>query len=192
MYGTELCVLRVIESVWKTYQYIGKTTADANFLNPDNWKDFGSLASGSEAMIDIDRLVPLSTGFYTLGTALNALKKYQEDTAVDYRKRGLVISYSTASNVVETKQFQGDNAITDDFWQDGLWKEFGDSSKVETKDEPKAGGKDALSTGGAYNAIPTDINAEVEGTTLKLNLVRADGEQVGDGKQVTLPSGGRR
>lgn len=178
------------ESVWKTYQYIGKTTADTNFLNPDNWKDFGSLASGSEAMIDIDRLVPLSTGFYTLGTALNALKKYQEDTAVDYRKRGLVISYSTASNVVETKQFQGDNAITDDFWQDGLWKEFGGSSKVETKDEPQAEGKDALSTGGAYNAIPTDINAEVDGTTLKLNLVRADGEQVGDGKQVTLPSGG--
>ena len=34
--------------IWKTYQYIGRTVTEVNWKNADNWKDFGSLAAGSE------------------------------------------------------------------------------------------------------------------------------------------------
>lgn len=104
------------KGTWKTYQYVGSNTEDANWFDTDNWKDFGSMVQGSEAVIDLDTIVPLPTGYYTLGTALNALKTYQESTGVSYQKRGLIISYSTEANKVETKQYQGDSALTDDFW----------------------------------------------------------------------------
>lgn len=44
-------------SIWKTYQYVGKTVTETNWLNTDNWKDFGSLAAGSETYLIIDKLV---------------------------------------------------------------------------------------------------------------------------------------
>jgi len=40
--------------IWKTYQYVGKTVTQTNWLDPDNWKDFGSLAAGSETYLVID------------------------------------------------------------------------------------------------------------------------------------------
>ena len=43
--------------IWKTYQYIGKTLSSQNWFNIENWKDFGSLAAGSETYIIIDNLI---------------------------------------------------------------------------------------------------------------------------------------
>lgn len=148
------------KGTWKTYQYIGMSTDDTYWYDTDNWKDFGSMVQGSEAVIDLDTIIPLQTGYYTLGTALNALKTYQESTGVNYQKRGLVISYSTEANKVETKQYQGDSALTDDFWIADLWQDFGGGSKVKTSDTMEDGGHDAFSTGGAYKAVPTEIEAE--------------------------------
>lgn len=75
--------------IWKTYQYVGKSITEANWFNTDNWKDFGSLAAGSESYIIIDTLVgnPEVGKFYTLETAVAALLKYQEKTSVNYAKK---------------------------------------------------------------------------------------------------------
>lgn len=165
------------KGTWKTYQYIGASTEDNAWYDTDNWKDFGSMVQGSEAMIDIDRLVPLQTGYYTLGTALSALKTYQESTAVNYQKRGLVISYATEANKVETKQYQGDSALTADFWEAGLWQDFGGGSKLTAKDAMESGGTDAWSTGGAYKTVPTEIAADDSGEgSVKLQLKNKAGD----------------
>ena len=165
------------KGTWKTYQYIGASTEDNAWYDTDNWKDFGSMVQGSEAMIDIDRLVPLQTGYYTLGTALSALKTYQESTAVNYQKRGLVISYATEANKVETKQYQGDSALTADFWEAGLWHDFGGGSKLTAKDTIEPGGTDAWSTGGAYKTVPTEIAADDSGEgSVKLQLKNKAGD----------------
>lgn len=175
--------------IWKTYQYVGKSITEANWFNTDNWKDFGSLAAGSESYIIIDTLVgnPEVGKFYTLETAVAALLKYQEKTSVNYAKKGLIISYSTAENVMETKQFQG--SVTD-IGEVGLWKDFGGSSKVETKDEPAENGKDALSTGGAYNSIPANLHVDTDtGGIVKLQMMNAGGQGVGDEVQFAVGTG---
>ena len=164
------------KGTWKTYQYIGMSTDDTYWYDTDNWKDFGSMVQGSEAVIDLDTIIPLQTGYYTLGTALNALKTYQESTGVNYQKRGLVISYSTEANKVETKQYQGDSALTDDFWIADLWQDFGGGSKVKTSDTMEDGGQDAFSTGGAYKAVPTEIEAEESEGSVALRLKSKGGD----------------
>lgn len=164
------------KGTWKTYQYIGMSTDDTYWYDTDNWKDFGSMVQGSEAVIDLDTIIPLQTGYYTLGTALNALKTYQESTGVNYQKRGLVISYSTEANKVETKQYQGDSALTDDFWIADLWQDFGGGSKVKTSDTMEDGGHDAFSTGGAYKAVPTEIEAEESEGSVALRLKSKGGD----------------
>ena len=174
--------------VWKTYQYIGKTVTEANWLNPDNWKDFGSLAAGSEPYIIIDALVgtPEVGTYYTLETAVQALLKYQQTSGVTYAKKGLIISYGIAENQMETKQFQGE---VGNFGTVELWRDFG-GSKGETKDTPEEGGKDAFSTGGAYEQLPTeiDVNTETQGV-VKLQLKNAKGNAIGEEKQFNVGTG---
>lgn len=168
------------KGTWKTYQYIGMSTDDTYWYDTDNWKDFGSMVQGSEATIDIDTIIPLSTGYYTLGTALSALKTYQESTGVNYQKRGLVISYSTEANKVETKQYQGDSALTDDFWIADLWQDFGGGSKLQANDTMEDGGEDAFSTGGAYKVVPTGIEATEEDGSVKLQLKNKAGDTLSE------------
>lgn len=175
--------------IWKTYQYIGKTVTEQNWVNEDNWKDFGSLAAGSEPYIIIDSLVGASGvgSYYTLATAVQALVAYQDRTKVTYAKKGLIISYSIGENQMETKQFQGE---VSDFGEVGLWKDFGGGSKVETSDTPEEGGQDALSTGGAYEHIPAtlSVDTETEGT-IKLRMQNAAGDMIGDEVQFAVGTG---
>ena len=174
--------------IWKTYQYVGKTVTQTNWLDPDNWKDFGSLAAGSETYLVIDELCGTPTGgAYTLGSAVDALIAYQTKTGVSYAKKGLIISYKTGQNEMETKQFQGE---VSDFKEVGLWKDFGGGNKVETKDATEKDGKDALSTGGAHNLIPANlkVDTETEGV-VKVSMVNAEGDTVGDEQQFTVGTG---
>jgi hypothetical protein len=180
----------IAAGLWKTYQYIGKTVTSANWLNTDNWKDFGSLAAGSETYIIINDLIgaPIAGEYYTLETAVARLVAYQNESGVTYAKKGLIISYRTGENEMETKQFQGE--VTD-FGEVGLWKDFGGGSDVETADEPEEDGEDAFSTGGAYAHIPTGIkvDTETEGV-VKLQLENAGGDGIGDEVQFPVGTGG--
>ena len=188
--GGLILSFEIAAGLWKTYQYIGKTVTETNWLNESNWKDFGSLAAGSEPYIIIDTLVgPPSVGsYYTLATAVQALLAYEQQTHVTYAKKGLIISYSIGENQMETKQFQGE--VTD-IGQIGLWKDFGGGGgTVETSDEPEDGGADAFSTGGAYTHLPVTAQ-QVESSDedfLAYALVNEDGDPLGDA--FLIPKGG--
>ncbi len=180
----------IASGIWKTYQYTGRTLTEDNWKNANNWKDFGSLAAGSETHIVIDTLVgaPTIGEFYTLESAVTALLAYQREKGVTYAKPGLVISYRIAENSMETKQFQG--AISD-FSEVALWKDFGGGgSKVELSDTPEVGTGKAFSAEGAYNHTPTkiDVDTETEGV-VKLVLKNSAGEAVGDEVQFPVGTG---
>ncbi|MBQ9524778.1 MAG: hypothetical protein IJR69_06625, partial [Bacteroidaceae bacterium] len=145
--------------VWKTYQYIGRSTSEQNWKNTANWKDFGSLAEGSEICLNINNLCgsPTTGDYYTLQTAVARLIAWQESSGVNYKKTGLIISYQTAENTLETKQFQG--SVTD-FGEVGLWKDFGGGGEVT--DQPAESSNTPFSAGGAYTNIPTGIKVDAE------------------------------
>lgn len=82
------------------------------------------------AVININAMAD-SDDTYTLETAIAALADYEEENNVTYRKSGLVLTYKTASDTWESKQFQGD---VEDFDDESLWTDFG-SGKVEVDDE---------------------------------------------------------
>lgn len=173
---------------WKTYQYVGNSPERNDWLTIENWKDFGSLAEGSETYIVVDQLCGTPDEHYTLSTAIDALVAYQERTKVAYAKRGLIIAYSTARNTFETKQFQGDSVVGG-FGNASLWKDFGGGgSLVETDDTPAPNGTDAFSTGGAYRHLPValDLDDSDEGI-VKLQLKNEAGQEIGD--QVTFRVG---
>lgn len=176
--------------IWKTYQYIGRTLTETNWNNPDNWKDFGSLAAGSETYLVIDELIgaPSAGEYYTLETAVLALIAYQNETNVNYAKKGLIISYKTGENEMETKQFQGE---VSDFGEVGLWKDFGGGTDVDVTDEPEKDSEKAFSAGGAYNLLPTGlkVDTETEGI-VKIQLENAEGDGIGDEVQFAVGSGG--
>lgn len=174
---------------WKTYQYVGKIVTESNWLNVENWKDFGNLAAGSEALVIIDSLPWQNKigNYYTLETALASLLYCQEKTGVTYAKKGLIISYSVAANKMETKQFQGE---LNDFSEVGLWSDYGGGGKVETKDDTEVNGKDAFSTGGAHALIPTTlkVNTEEKGV-VKMQMANAEGERIGDEVSFAIGTG---
>lgn len=176
--------------IWKTFQYIGKTVNETNWLNSDNWKDFGSLAAGSETYIIIDEMIgaPVAGDYYTLESAVARLVAYQQQTSVNYAKKGLIISYRTGENTMETKQFQGQ--VTD-FGEVGLWKDFGGGTDVEVTDDPEENSEKAMSAGGAYKHLPTGIkvDTETEGV-IKLQLENAGGDGIGDEVQFPVGTGG--
>jgi len=178
------------ENSWKTYQYVGSDTTEENFTNADYWVDMAGLTEGSEPMINIDYLCgAFSGGYYTLQYAIAALLALEQSKGITYQKSGLVITFQSGENTWEAYQFNGDIA---DFSETALWTEFGagGGGDVETSDEPAEGGKDAFSTGGAYKYIPVGmgINAEEEGV-VKLWLVNAAGEQIGDEVQFAVGTG---
>ena len=181
----------IADGSWKTYQYIGADSSQVNFNNPENWLDLAGMSAGDEMFINVDYLCGACSvaSFYTLEYAIAAIKALQTSTGITYAKSGLVITYKTADNTWETKQFKGEAT---DFGEAALWQDFGGGggSKVETKDEPEEDGEDAFSTGGAYDLIPTDlhIDTETEGV-VKISMLNAKGEMVGNEQQFPVGTG---
>lgn len=188
-----MLTFQVSKKIWKTYQYIGATLD--GFQNTANWQDFGSLAAGSETYININNLIDGNgqTVYYTLSSAVAALISYQQSTAVNYIKRGLIISFLSEPNKTKSFQFTGDNITDASQTADGatLWVEFGKSDDIKVADAPAKGGKDPFSTGGAYTNTPTDLDIqEEEGGVYKFALTNADGDQIGEQKQIVIKGGG--
>lgn len=180
----------IAAGTWKTYQFVGKSLTEEQWINPENWKDFGSLAAGSEPYIIIDNIVgaPTFGNFYTLESALTALLAYQKEKGLTYAKPGLVISYKVAENKMETKQFQG--AIAD-FSEPALWSDFGGGgSKIELSDNPEVGTGKAFSAEGAHHHLPVNlmVDTETEGV-VKIAMQNADGDTVGDEIQFPVGTG---
>lgn len=181
----------VARGSWKTYQYIGEDSQESTFKNLNNWLDLAGMSAGAETLINIDALCGACTAaaYYTLEYAISALGSLSTTTGIDYRKSGLVITYMVAENTWECKQFRG---VVSDFGEASLWQDFGGSgSQVETADNPEEDGKDAFSTGGAYNHLPTGIKVDTETEGIvKLQLENASGDGLGDEVQFPVGTGG--
>jgi hypothetical protein len=184
-----LMTFQATKQSWKTYQYIGNSLDESSWTNDDNWKDFGSLAAGSENYIVINNLcgAPTAGNYYTLESAVTRLIAFEQETGVKYIKTGLIIAYVNGENSMETKQFNGNVA---DKSQVALWKDFGGGSKVTVSEVPERGGKDAFSTGGAYTQMVSNLRVDTETHgTIKLAMVNRAGEEVGDEIQFNVGTG---
>lgn len=142
----------IAKGSWKSYKYVGLTLDTNDVLDKENWLDLAGMSAGSEPFVNINAVCEDKD--YTLSLAIQALLDLKQSTGIDYRKEGMVITYRRSSNpfVWETKQYQG--ALTDlTATNEAQWIDFGNGGdgKVETKDTPEKDGKDALSTGGAYD-----------------------------------------
>ena len=172
----------IAKGSWKSYKYVGLTLDPNEILNKDNWLDLAGMSAGSEPFVNINAICDDKD--YTLSLAIQALLDLKESTGIDYRKEGMVITYRRSSNpfVWETKQYQG--ALSDlTATNEEQWHDFGNGGggKVETKDEPEKDGKDALSTGGAYEMqqnqfagleiVPDPTNYVIQGVSKAGNAI---------------------
>lgn len=166
---------------WKTYQYIGPNTSDAQFRNVANWIDLAGMSAGAEAIINVDALCPrLVAGYYTKDTAIDAILALQQSSGIKYAKGGLVITFRSGEYTFEAYQFTGQ---PDDFASKELWKEFGGGGSVRTSDTSEKGGHDAFSTGGAYEMEQKqfdhlDIDQDAENHIIK--AINKHGDEMGD------------
>ena len=140
---------------WKTYQYIGSTTKPGDFVDVENWLDTAGISAGVEPVINVTELCGLSPvdGANMLSKAIAAIVAFSESTGIEYRKGGLVLTYKTADQKWETKQFIGDFSTSNakEFENESLWKDFGGGgSAIELADDPEQDGTKAFSSGGAY------------------------------------------
>ena len=173
----------ISEGIWKTYQYIGSSLTEDDWVNAENWKDFGSLAAGSELVLNINNVCgePDAGSYYTLESAISKLLRYQDQSSVVYAKPGLIISYRIGPSELECKQFCGtydhiNNTSADEltFGSIDLWKDFGGGGKMsglklgETALEPDEEGNVQIPVDNSLNAnspnmLPNNvITAEFE------------------------------
>lgn len=182
-------------TTWKQYQYIGSTLdPEGDFKNEKLWNDMAGMSAGKEEIINVNDLCgngSLSGGAYTLATAITAILAKESESGITYQKPGIVLTYKVADGKWESKQLV---QSVNDFGNVAAWKDFGGGgSEVVTKDAPAKGGKDALSTGGAYNTTPVDLGGEVDGNTVKVWLVGGsdkDRFKIGDGFEFIASQGG--
>ena len=170
---------------WKTYQYVGPNVTEDQFVkNPKNWIDLAGMTAGAEAIINVDDLCPRSeqglTGYYTRDTAIDAILAKQASSGIKYEKSGLVITFRSEEYKWESYQFTGE--VTDITNKD-LWKEFGGGGSVKTADTPEKDGKEALSTGGAYEMQQSafdhlDLDQDADNHIIK--AVDKRGKEMGD------------
>lgn len=173
---------------WKTFQYIGVNTEPNNFKSPANWIDNAAMSAGSESVINVNYLCgDRAVGFYDLASAIQAVIDKETETGIIFRKAGIILTYIVAEGKWESKQLV--QRVTD-FANINAWKDFGSGGEVKTSDTPAAGGKDAFSTGGAYNMLPAQHTVTQEDGTVSIQFQNADGEPVMEPVSFLASTGG--
>ena len=176
---------------WKSYQYVGVNDTEGQFKNIDNWIDLAGMSAGSEAVINIDELIPRAVaGYYTKDTAIDALLSYIQSSGINYSKGGLIITFRVSEYGWETYQFTGQET---DLSSKELWKPFGGGGAVKTEDKPANGGKDAFSTGGAYEMAQNafdHLEPDQDADNYLIKAVNKRGEDMGDPISIPKSNGG--
>lgn len=162
---------------WKQYQYIGSTLAVGDFCDELNWIDMAGTSAGTETVVIIDELCgpPKAADYYSFESAIDALANYEAETKIVYRKQGMIIIYRVGPSKMEVLQLV--QKVTD-FGNRAAWKEIGGGAEIVVRDTPSKGGKDAFSTGGAYDALPTQHEVTQEDGTVSIQFKNAGGEPV--------------
>ncbi len=179
-------------ATWKQYQYIGSTLKVEDFCNESNWIDMAGTSAGTEPVLNVNFLCgegALQYGAYTLESAIKAISDKETETGITYRKAGMVITYKIGDGKWESKQLV---QTVNSFNVPGAWESFGSAkgNEIQTSDKPVKGGKDAFSTGGAYDRIPTGRKVTQKDGTVTIQLTNDAGEDIMDPIEFLASQGG--
>lgn len=176
---------------WESKQWDG----EGEFTEDSSWSDFGVNGNNIGNTVNVNDVC--GDIEYTLSTAIKALQDKETESGIKYFKSGVVLTYKTAEKdakgapVWEAYQFTREVA---DINPADLkpWIPFGGGgqTEVETKDDPAPGGKDALSTGGAYKHIPTKYRVTQEDGTVTIQPLNEAEEEVGEAITFFASQGG--
>ena len=111
---------------WKCKQFTGDASDDTIFATASNWKDFGGGGSGA-GFYNVTTQIPLSTGYYTLNTAVAAVAAVGIE---DDQKKGMVITFEEAAGKWVNYRFIGSDIST--FADVTSWKLYIEDTYVRT------------------------------------------------------------
>lgn len=146
------------ENGWQSKQWTNTT----DWSTESNWKDFGANGESIGNTINVNSLCENKE--YSLSTAIQAVLDLEKESGLSYFKSGVVLTFKTADKdsngapVWLAYQFTREVADINPA-DEKPWVTFGSGggSNVSTSDNATEGGKDALSTGGAYNLAKKSI-----------------------------------
>ena len=181
----------IAKGTWKIYQYIGTSLESDEVLKKENWLDLAGMSAGTESIININDICEDID--YTISTALTALINKEEETGVNYRKLGLIITYrrDANENKWETKQYIG--SLLEDMLpkNEKLWADFGsggggisETTEVIAKDNPLPPTSNAVYEEFQAKAI-VDFDDLSDGENYKFQGVNKRGERLGN--PITIP-----
>lgn len=181
---------KVTEGAWESKQFAGSSLE--GFDAEDNWLDFGAGGdmTGKGAVLLIDEIAPLSNGYYSLQTAVNALTAYEAANETECIKPGVVIIYRTGKETFESKQLCASRADYNDL---AAWIDFGSAAggTVETDSEIIKDSTNPVAGGAVYDAMPVDVDGEqAEDGTVRVFMKNAEGLPLGDGFSFAVGTGG--
>lgn len=176
---------------WESKQWDG----DGSFDDEKSWTDFGVNGNNIGNTVNVNDVC--GDIEYTLSTAIKAVQDKETESGIKYFKSGVVLTYKTAEKdskgapIWEAYQFTREIA---DINPADLkpWIPFGGGggSNIETKEDPAAGGTDALSTGGAYKHIPTKYKVTQEDGTVTIQPMNEAEEEIGEAITFFASQGG--
>lgn len=182
---------KVAEGEWESKQFAGSSLE--GFATETNWTDFGGAGgdmTGKGAVLLVDEIAPLSSGYYILQTAINALTAYETANETECIKPGVVIIYRTGKETFESKQLCASRADYNDL---AAWTDFGSTAggTVDTDSEIIKDSTNPVAGGAIYDAMPVDVDGEqAEDGTVRVYMKNAEGMPLGDGFTFAVGTGG--
>lgn len=178
------------ENGWQSKQWTN--TADWN--TESNWTDFGANGESIGNTINVNALCDNIE--YSLSTAIQAVQDLEKESGLSYFKSGVVLTFKTADTDLNGAPvwlaYQFTREVADINPADEKpWVAFGGggSGNVETADVPEKDGKQALSTGGAYEMQEKAIGGfdeESDEDYIYYKAVNLNGAQLPD-VQIKIP-----
>lgn len=179
------------ENGWQSKQWTNTT----GWAIESNWTDFGTNGESIGNTINVNSLCDNIE--YSLGTAIQAVQELERKSGLSYFKSGVVLTFKTAdidSNGAPIwLAYQFTREVSDINPADEKpWVAFGSAnggSSVETSDVPEENGKQALSTGGAYEMQQKAIGGfdeESDEDFIYYKAVNLNGTQLED-VQIKIP-----
>ena len=178
------------ENGWQSKQW----TNTADWDTESNWTDFGANGESIGNTINVNALCDNIE--YSLSTAIQAVQNLERESGLSYFKSGVVLTFKTADTDLNGAPvwlaYQFTREVADINPADEKpWVAFGGggSGNVETADVPEKGGKQALSTGGAYEMQEKAIGGfdeESDEEYIYYKAVNLNGQQLPD-VQIKIP-----
>ena len=178
------------ENGWQSKQWTNTT----DWATESNWTDFGANGESIGNTINVNALCDNIE--YSLSTAIQAVQNLEKESGLSYFKSGVVLTFKTADTDLNGAPvwlaYQFTREVADINPADEKpWVAFGGSGSgnVETADVPEKGGKQALSTGGAYEMQEKAIGGfdeESDEEYIYYKAVNLNGQQLPD-VQIKIP-----